>query len=406
MNKITEAVRQQYNHFPYPSIPIGEMLDEVLYSTNFEFVHYLCTGKYKSSKNIKILDAGCGTGYSTLKLAQQNPDAVITAVDLSANSLKMAKERIENAGISPDKINFMEADLLNLPEFPEKFDYIVCTGVLHHTASPETGLKNLVSNLKDDGLMYLMLYSEYGRFYLNQMRTLIKIIQSDKDSLSEGMEIGRELINSLDSNNQIYLNYKKSYDASKQLLGENFAASEAQFIDAYVNAHELTYNIEKLFSLIEDNNLNFIRFQDEPSWDLNYLLKSNKLLLSKTENLSKKEKYKIGEIINAERNFAFFVSKNKITYHEYSDKELSDKKVIFSPLIKIEKSNNIVKILNPLGTGIQITDELFIIYETATKFSNIKDILNQFKKLFSLPEQDTLQFIRNLEKECLLFFVD
>ena len=95
MNEITEFVKKQYNLFPYPHIPVGSMEDEVLYSSNYEFVNYLCKGVYKSAKGIKILDAGCGTGYSTLKLAQQNPEAEILAVDLSKTSINMAKDRLE-----------------------------------------------------------------------------------------------------------------------------------------------------------------------------------------------------------------------------------------------------------------------------------------------------------------------
>ncbi len=44
-----------------------------------------------------------------------------------------------------------------------RFDLIVCTGVLHHLADPDAGLRALRSVLKPDGAMYLMVYAPYGR---------------------------------------------------------------------------------------------------------------------------------------------------------------------------------------------------------------------------------------------------
>ena len=43
------------------------------------------------------------------------------------------------------------------------FDQIVCTGVLHHLADPDAGLRALRSVLKPDGAMHLMVYAPYGR---------------------------------------------------------------------------------------------------------------------------------------------------------------------------------------------------------------------------------------------------
>ena len=43
------------------------------------------------------------------------------------------------------------------------FDLIVCTGVLHHLADPDAGLRALRSVLKPEGAMYLMVYAPYGR---------------------------------------------------------------------------------------------------------------------------------------------------------------------------------------------------------------------------------------------------
>ncbi|MBC7473520.1 MAG: methyltransferase domain-containing protein [Candidatus Sericytochromatia bacterium] len=405
MDKITCAIKKQYNQFPYPSIPIGDLQDVFLYSTNYEFVNYLCTGVYKSAKNIKILDAGCGTGYSTLKLAQQNPEAQIFAFDLSENSLKMAKERLEKAEVLSDQIHFFEADLMNLPDLKQTFDYIVCTGVLHHTSSPELGINNLSKYLKDDAIMYLMLYSEYGRFYLNQTRKAIKLLQSDQEDLNEGMEIGKELFGSLNENNPLFINYQRSYNASTKIISEDFADSEAQFIDSYVNAHERTYNIEQLFELLEKNNLHFLRFQDANNWDIKKIFRGNQKLIDKCSYLSQKQKYQLGEIIFAEKNFAFFTAKINFQKPIFSDEELSKKKILVSKFNKLIQIDDEILITNPLGNGMQFTEESIVIYNALFDSGNISDLIINFAKMFGMNYLQTLGFIRELESACILFFI-
>ena len=47
---------------------------------------------------MRVIDLGCGTGYSTAYLAQQYPTANITAVDISGEMLNQAKETVGNIG--------------------------------------------------------------------------------------------------------------------------------------------------------------------------------------------------------------------------------------------------------------------------------------------------------------------
>src|SRR5206468_8474211 len=48
-------------------------------------------------------------------------------------------------------------------ELKTSFDQIVCTGVLHHLADPDAGLRALRGVLAGDGVMNIMLYAPYGR---------------------------------------------------------------------------------------------------------------------------------------------------------------------------------------------------------------------------------------------------
>ena len=45
----------------------------------------------------RVLEAGCGVGAQTVTLAQNSPHADITAVDISAASIALAREKVETA---------------------------------------------------------------------------------------------------------------------------------------------------------------------------------------------------------------------------------------------------------------------------------------------------------------------
>jgi 2-polyprenyl-3-methyl-5-hydroxy-6-metoxy-1,4-benzoquinol methylase len=409
-NNITELIKKQYTVYPYPPIPVGDLEEEVLYSTNYEFVKYLCTGVFKSHKEIKILDVGCGTGFSTLKIAQQNPEALITAIDLSPTSITIAEDRLRKAGILMDNIKFITADLMMLEDINDRFDYIVCTGVLHHLESPEKGLDFLKLHLTSDGIIYLMLYSEYGRFFQSLVSKTIKILQNNQQDFSEGIAIGKQFLKTLPESHPILSRYNRSYEAAVNVINQDFANSDSQFIDAYMNANERTYNIDELFDFIEKADLSFIRFQDEARWDLNYLLKSDEYLISKTTKLTNREKYKLGEIIDSEKNFAFFVSKNKFEKSEISDSDLYTYKVKFIKLsiINIDKENNL-KIISPLGLTLYLEGEEALLYNHIKDNLTIGDNINliiKFKNLFSKNAITNFKtLIRDLEYNGVIMFL-
>ncbi|PIP16337.1 MAG: hypothetical protein COX46_02845 [bacterium (Candidatus Ratteibacteria) CG23_combo_of_CG06-09_8_20_14_all_48_7] len=101
-----------------------------------------------------VLDAGCGQGrYSRIAAGF---GARVIAVDASV-SVEKAKK------ISQDfDIEYLQADLFQLPFQPGTFDYIYCLGVLHHTKDPSSGLKKLSIVLKEGGILSFWVYGRVG----------------------------------------------------------------------------------------------------------------------------------------------------------------------------------------------------------------------------------------------------
>jgi 2-polyprenyl-3-methyl-5-hydroxy-6-metoxy-1,4-benzoquinol methylase len=181
----SEEVRDFYERMPYPA-PLTN-LDEhrVLYSNperRRALFHLIFPTKLPHPDQ-EILIAGCGTSQAA-RYALREPDARITAIDVSATSLRYTRELKQKYRL--DNLELHQLSILGVQSLGKTFDQIVCTGVLHHLADPDVGLESLRNVLKPDGAMHIMVYAKYGRSGIYMMQTycrLLGITPSDQELL-------------------------------------------------------------------------------------------------------------------------------------------------------------------------------------------------------------------------------
>ena len=82
----------------------------------------------------RILEIGCGTGSSTLALAEQG--ATVTAVDIDGASIQVAKDRLNGFGVDAD---FVEANATEVHRVlgGNRFDIIIFFATLEHLTHDE-----------------------------------------------------------------------------------------------------------------------------------------------------------------------------------------------------------------------------------------------------------------------------
>ena len=97
----------------------------------------------------RLLEAGCGVGAQTVTLARNSPLAHITAVDISAESLAIARQRVETAGAT--NVSFEQGDIFSLAYGPGSFDHVFVCFVLEHLADPAGALACLRSVTRPGG---------------------------------------------------------------------------------------------------------------------------------------------------------------------------------------------------------------------------------------------------------------
>jgi len=107
-----------------------------------------------------ILVAGCGTTQAA-HYAVRWPHARVIGIDVSAASIEFTRELKSKHNL--DNLEVRKLPVERASELGQSFDYVVCTGVLHHLAEPDAGLRALRDVLEPGGALHLMVYAPYGR---------------------------------------------------------------------------------------------------------------------------------------------------------------------------------------------------------------------------------------------------
>jgi SAM-dependent methyltransferase len=108
-----------------------------------------------------VLEAGCGVGAQTLPLTRRSPGAAITAIDLSAASLDLARLRLGAAGLSG--VTFLQADVRRLTFADSSFDHVFVCFLLEHLRDPADALQELRRVLKPGGTI-TVIEGDHGTF--------------------------------------------------------------------------------------------------------------------------------------------------------------------------------------------------------------------------------------------------
>ncbi|MBN1888675.1 MAG: class I SAM-dependent methyltransferase [Thermoflexales bacterium] len=76
----------------------------------------------------RVLDAGCGTGLTTMRIAAQHPTCVVHGLDLSPKMIEAAQKDAAECGLT---VGLSVGSLTNLPHPAGSFD-VVMTNILYH----------------------------------------------------------------------------------------------------------------------------------------------------------------------------------------------------------------------------------------------------------------------------------
>lgn len=166
-NTPIEAVQEYWNRRPcnirHSPLEVGskEYFDQVQERKYFVEPHIPTFAEFPKWAGKRVLEIGCGIGTDTMNFARHG--ARVTAVDLSTESLKLARQRAEVYGLS-DRIEFRQANAEELTKYvtPEPYDLIYSFGVIHHTPHVERVVEQMKAFTRPGTTVKVMVYHRWS----------------------------------------------------------------------------------------------------------------------------------------------------------------------------------------------------------------------------------------------------
>jgi 2-polyprenyl-3-methyl-5-hydroxy-6-metoxy-1,4-benzoquinol methylase len=137
-----------------------EYFDEVEARKYFVEPHIPGFAEFDRWAGKRVLEVGCGIGTASIDFARAG--AQLTAVDLSSESLDIARQRAEVMGVA-DRIEFVQANAEELTSvLSGSYDLAYSFGVVHHTPHPERALQQIRALVAPGGTLKLMVYHRHS----------------------------------------------------------------------------------------------------------------------------------------------------------------------------------------------------------------------------------------------------
>lgn len=245
-NDLSRTVRSMYEENPYPRWnTLGHVTPLTLRDILAVSLPGYSPPAFADGRTIQVLIAGCGTGRHAIRAAKEYLNANVLAVDLSRRSLAYAQRMSDKFCVT--NIEFLQADLLDLPRLNRKFDIIETIGTLETMDDPDHGWATLRGMLSPGGLMYVGSYSETARRPVIAARN--RIAELGLRGTTEDIRNFRQRIidGELGNHGQMLINNGDFYTMSgcRDFL---FHVSERRFL------------LSEIAMILDDNDLSFIGF--------------------------------------------------------------------------------------------------------------------------------------------------
>lgn len=198
----------------------------------------------------RIWVAGCGTNQAIFT-ALRFPRATVVGSDLSAQSLETCAAHTAQLGISNLTL---KQESINEVDYREEFDYVICTGVIHHNADVQACLNRLRHALKPTGILELMVYNHYHRIQAIACQEALKAFVKDnaEEDYESNLDARMQIVKTLINGNQM------ESVVMQQFLASFKDVPETALADTLLQPVENAFTISSLRDLTARCGLEFV----------------------------------------------------------------------------------------------------------------------------------------------------
>lgn len=192
----------------------------------------------------RVWVAGCGTNQAVIT-ALMFPDARVVGSDLSAGSLEVAARSARELGVTNLELR---GESIGGAGYREAFDYVVCTGVVHHTADPGGTLAQLSAALRPGGVMQLMVYNRYHRTHTTAFQKVVRALLGDGGYAYDAeLELARRFVHGFAGPGPM-----------GDWLAQHRSLPDEQLADSLIQPVEQSYTVESLEAMARSAGLELL----------------------------------------------------------------------------------------------------------------------------------------------------
>ncbi len=319
-----DEVRAQYERWIYPQ-PIDDMAAWVASgglsagdARDYGDLYWPATG-YR--EGMDILVAGCGANQAA-RYALQHPTAQVTGIDLSEASLAHEARLKAKHGLGNLKLRHMRLE--EVATLGQDFDFIACSGVLHHLPDPDAGLRALGGVLRRNGVIFVMLYARYGRAAVYMMQEMFRILGATEQS-EEDLALVKATLPLLPEKHPLRVYATRSTDMKY----------DAGLVDLFLHKQDRAYTVEDVLALTENAGLAFQGWTEPYYYNPETSVPENHPLYQRLERLDDMARWRAMELFGGlHTRHDFFVCRADRPQRNYridfADPTLADRAVPLS----------------------------------------------------------------------------
>jgi len=193
----------------------------------------------------RIWVAGCGVNQAILT-ALRFPRAEVVGSDVSVKSLELCGQIARGLGVG--NLTLRE-ESINHASYDAEFDFVVCTGVIHHNAEPAVTLARLAAALKPGGILELMVYNRFHRIVTSAFQKAVRLFSEGRSEVDfeKEVQLATRLVEDLPVR-----------DVLEKAFTQYMDWSESDFADLLVQPVEHSYTVQSLEELVRSCGLEYV----------------------------------------------------------------------------------------------------------------------------------------------------
>ena len=264
--------------------------------------------RWGADVSLDILCAGCGSNQAAY-YACQHPQWNVVGIDLSDVSLAHQRSLKEKHDLS--NLELVEMDLRRVGQLGRHFDFITCTGVLHHLDDPDEGLKSLASVLRPEGVMNLMVYGaslRMGVYPLQEAFRMMRVEQTQDD-----VDLIKTVLQSLPVDHAV----------QRYIHHANDLQFDAGIVDTFLNLVDRAYSVKEIFAFTRRSGLEFLSWCEPAEYSLRAQIPEHHPLWRKLNDLSAEDAAHVCDLLLQSRGthrwvaaHPDYVSKTRIPFEQ------------------------------------------------------------------------------------------